>query len=795
MYKNCLWMVALFVLILDCGCEEAQKMNEGSAKEYADRHKVCIDSIKKYGYLDLIGYQFDTHKGVCLCNNIPCDKGCSISGKCNICDTDSCNGDKLVHCVEGEQFEEKCNYGCFLDDSDQSVKCRECPPGDVVCTGESSYQSCDNGKWSDIKLCKAQEICNPRKQGSNKCDTNCEEGAQVCVDGEDNTGVVKKCENRRYVKDDAFVCTGSCQPDSNGVKCDVCINGRNQCKDGNYQECRKGGWKTVESCGAKGCDSSSNKCKICVPGTKKCNLDKSTILICNNDGSEYEEDEHCDSGCVNDVCAASELKSCDDNEINIYYCLSNSSDISNFVTACLGKKTVFVNAGSCDDLNKMLQDSTNLVVNGNEFQGCYTFKDDSAKSFEINNDGKIQRCSNGCKGSVCDYDTPIGTCSGSYSCNNYTLYCDDAPVATDMSTAENSDLNKYCTQYTGEKKQYICLTPSDGTETTDQLSKLCKCSKRGDHYCFNKKSYICNNIDKLEYDSVCDNNCAGSNDGDSVACVDSGGYYSLYCENNFSLSYKKVLDDQNRESVTSDFKLRDSDKQHLDKCIAKNDGKNGYYCAPQLSDVSLETRGCCKSKQNYCFDTHWYQCSTDGKFDPKSECDSFCGTDNGVVSSDLCNIDISCTNTQDQCSENDAYRCSANTIEKCMDKCWSGELGDDSKNVILIGYKFDAEDIIFTHCNPLDSIKYCYFFADSCESCSNNDYSGNNKISDDNTNVIDSWFLNPYSSKCMKFFGCSGDFLDLQESTLVYIYKDGSNTINSKFSVSQQEDCFVINKQ
>ena len=126
-------------------------------------------------------------------------------------------------CRNGSRVMEACanNTSCKSDEESESV-CGNCHNGDTQCIGDTSYQICEKGKWSETKVCPGNAQC-----VSDHCDdaglTSCTGTTTLCRDGK-----IQECINEKYTV--AVACQNS-----NGCKdsqtCGECRSGESRCEN------------------------------------------------------------------------------------------------------------------------------------------------------------------------------------------------------------------------------------------------------------------------------------------------------------------------------------------------------------------------------------------------------------------------------------------------------------------------------------------------------------------------------------------------------------------------------------
>ncbi|HXI57533.1 MAG TPA: hypothetical protein VNO55_15810 [Polyangia bacterium] len=217
----------------------------------------------------------------------------------------------MLRCAPNGQAVESCDgSGSWLKKMDCPNACRagscvgSCVPGSKRCGANQVPDRCsDAGEW------EAQTACPSVCSGAGICSGKCTPGQMDCQGSKGGTPLVCDGSGNWMAKQPcpsvctAGACTGMCVPgahDCSGLQSRLCDD--------------SGNWQIQTTCryACRGMGS----CTTCDPGvTKACNAAATNLQICKSDGSGFQDDTACPSGCNTtrlacNACKATDLK-CD----------------------------------------------------------------------------------------------------------------------------------------------------------------------------------------------------------------------------------------------------------------------------------------------------------------------------------------------------------------------------------------------------------------------------------------------------------------------------------------------------
>lgn len=306
-----------------------------------------------------------------------------------------CEDNVLKVCENGSLFEKVCEPYQICNAASKSCDAKpECTSGGYRCFGFELQQCSIDGKWTAIKKCVGNEVCDETQHAC--IDTSeCQSGEAYCDSA--NNKLMTCGSNGKWQESKTCQSTEICNAQTKS--CDlkpVCTSGAFQCNGLELQKCSDTGqWETNKTCSqSQICDKNLKNCLDCTPNTYECT--GQTLRKCNAGTWETS------ASCTDTQTCSADKKKCLDCTGSGYQCSGqNLQQCNNYAWKTL--KTCSSNE-TCDASQK-------TCINNSECtDGQYSCQDKT-----------LRKCVSGSW-------TTDKTCSDTENCNSEKKACVPKPV-------------------------------------------------------------------------------------------------------------------------------------------------------------------------------------------------------------------------------------------------------------------------------------------------------------------------------------------------------------------------------
>ncbi len=384
-----------------------------------------------------------------------CDSAICIPEDCEE-NTKRCHNNNVEICKNNTyRVYTECELPSVCDETKMDcVTADVCADGVKQCGTDGNVQICNNGQWTQLKMCSESAPCNP---ATTKCANDvdsCEDGTQSCADND----YLMICEGGEWTR---TRCESNkvCYEDDCREKCEV--NASNCTSDKLYRKCNIFGiWENGGCASGQICNDTSGTavCEgTCTEGSyscdgnvlKKCELHEIiTIQSCEASETCSESEGRCVPKCGNKQLDNGEA--CDTTVPAAKTCASEKGDGYTGTLSCTSSCTIDTSGCELKCGNKRLESGEDCDTTVPASKTCATEKGDGytgtlscTSSCTIDTSDCVRNCGNGHldNGEACDTTVPedktcatekgdgyTGTLSCTSSCTIDTSQCKKSSV-------------------------------------------------------------------------------------------------------------------------------------------------------------------------------------------------------------------------------------------------------------------------------------------------------------------------------------------------------------------------------